>query len=110
MRVESLVISNFYNNPDEVRQYMLSQPFDVKGNYPGSRTRTFLDDNIKHTIQEYIRPFAGEVTFWGDAVSGAFQITTAADRSWIHTDWKLATESETNTESHLKLFRYRKFN
>jgi hypothetical protein len=90
MRVESLSIADFYSNPDEVRQYILTQPFDLIGNYPGYRTRSFLDDSIKHTIQEFIRPFAGEVTWWGDASSGAFQYTTANDRSWIHadqTDW-----------------------
>ena len=86
MRVESLTIADFYSNPDEVREYMLTQEFDFKGNYPGQRTRSFLDDSIKNTIQEFIRPFAGEVTWWGDGASGAFQYTTAADRSWIHTD------------------------
>ena len=90
MRVESLCIADFYSNPDEVRQYMLTQEFDFKGNYPGQRTRSFLDDQIKHTIQEFIRPFAGEVTWWGSEASGAFQYTTANDRSWLHadnTDW-----------------------
>ena len=90
MRVESLTIADFYNNPDEVRQYILTQPFDLIGNYPGYRTKSFLDDQIKHTIQEFIKPFAGEVTWWGDGASGAFQYTTAQDRSWIHadaTDW-----------------------
>lgn len=90
MRVESLTIADFYNNPDEVRKYILTQPFDLIGNYPGYRTRSFLDDQIKHTIQEFIKPFAGEVTWWGDGASGAFQYTTAQDRSWIHadaTDW-----------------------
>ena len=90
MRVESLTITDFYNNPDEVRKYILTQEFDYKGNYPGWRTKSYLDDNIKHTIQEFIRPFAGEVTWWGDEASGAFQYTTANDRSWLHadnTDW-----------------------
>jgi len=86
MRVESLCISNFYNNPDETREFMLTQSFDLKGNYPGYRTQSFLDDSIKNTIQEFIRPFAGNVTWWGDEASGAFQITTSQDRSWIHTD------------------------
>jgi hypothetical protein len=90
MRVESLSIADFYSNPDEVRQYILTQDFDLKGNYPGFRTDSYLDDSIRNTIQELIRPFAGEVTWWGDNASGAFQYTTASDRSWIHadqTDW-----------------------
>ena len=75
MRVESICISDFYNNPDETREFMLTQTFDVKGNYPGFRTHSYLDDSIKNIIQELIRPFAGNVTWWGDDASGAFQYT-----------------------------------
>jgi hypothetical protein len=90
MRVESITISDFYNNPDEVRDFILTQDFNVKGNYPGNRTKSFLDDNLKNIIQNIIKPTAGDVTWWGDENSGAFQYTTANDRSWIHsdnTDW-----------------------
>lgn len=90
MRVDLLSISNFYNNPDQMREFILTQPFDAIGNYPGKRTKSFIDDNIKNTIQEFIRPFAGNVTWWGDEASGAFQYTTVSDRSWLHvdgTDW-----------------------
>ena len=90
MRVESISIADFYSNPDDVRKFILTQPFDLIGNYPGYRTESFLDPGTKQTIQEFIRPFAGEVTWWGDGASGAFQYTTANDRSWLHadqTDW-----------------------
>jgi hypothetical protein len=90
MRVESITISDFYNNVDEVRQFALSQEFTVSGNFPNLRTKNFIDDGIKKTIQDIIRPTAGEVTWWGDEYTGAFQYTTANDRSWIHvdnTDW-----------------------
>ena len=86
MRVDSLTIRDFYSNVDDMREYILTQPFEYVGNYPGYRTKSFLDDNLKNTIQDFIRPFAGNVTWWGDEASGAFQITTSNDRSWIHTD------------------------
>jgi len=86
MRVEMLSIADFYNNPDEVRAFAMSQEFGESGNYPGRRTKSFLNDSIKQVIQDNIRPFAGEVTFWGDISSGAFQYTTAYDKSWIHSD------------------------
>ena len=38
-------------------------------------------------IQNIIRPFAGNVTWWGDESTGSFQYTTASDRSWIHSDY-----------------------
>jgi hypothetical protein len=87
MRVESLIVDNFYNNVDEVREFALSQEFAVRGNYPGMRTESFLNDSIKQVIQSLIEPFAGKVTYWGDDYTGAFQYTTAQDRSWIHSDY-----------------------
>ena len=86
MRVESLCISDFYDNVDAVREFALQQEFGVRGNYPGQRTVPFLNDSIKNVIQNAIRPFAGNVTWWGGEYTGAYQYTTAKDRSWIHSD------------------------
>ena len=86
MRVEMLSITDFYNNPDDVRAFAMSQEFGESGNYPGRRTKSFLNDSIKQIIQDNIRPFADDVVWWGDDNSGAFQYTTAQDRSWIHSD------------------------
>lgn len=86
MRVETLIIDNFYEDPDEVREFALSQPFTKEGNYPGYRTKSFLDDEIKEFIQEIIYPFAGKIINWGGEYSGSFQYTTSDDRSWIHSD------------------------
>ena len=33
-----IVIDNFYNNVDDVREYALEQQFQTEGNYPGLRT------------------------------------------------------------------------
>lgn len=86
MRVNTLIVDDFYDNPEEVREFALQQDFGVDGNYPGHRTVSFLNDGIKETLGNLIRPFAGEVTYWGGEYSGAFQYTTAEDRSWIHSD------------------------
>lgn len=43
MRVNLLIIDDFYNNPEEVRAFALAQDFSVKGNYPGERTESFLN-------------------------------------------------------------------
>lgn len=86
MKVQSLVIDDFYKNPDEVRSFALKQNFGESGNYPGKRTSSFITESIKKSIQEIIFPFAGNITWWGDASTGAFQFATAADRSWIHSD------------------------
>ena len=38
-----LVIDNFYNNPIETRNYILTQEFAVSGNYPGQRTKSYAN-------------------------------------------------------------------
>jgi len=90
MEVNVIIIDNFYQNPDEVREFALSQDFGVSGNYPGNRTKSFLDDELKTHISSIIEPHDGKVTYWGDdgddVYTGAFQSTIAADRTWIHAD------------------------
>jgi hypothetical protein len=91
MNTNLIVIDNFYTSPDTVRQYALQQEFNVTGNYPGKRSRPYLSDDIKNAIA-YNMQFAGKITDWFNhnpdaAYSGAFQITTANDRTWIHSDF-----------------------
>ena len=91
MRFNSLTIDDFYADPMQVREFALKQEFKVRGNYPGQRTVSFLNDPIKKKLRDILYPFAGEITWWGGDYTGSFQYTTAADRSWIHadstTDW-----------------------
>ena len=87
MRVNTLIIDGFYSNPYEVKDFALSQEFGVKGNYPGQRTKSFANDNIKEYINSFIRPTTGEITYWSeDEYNGAYQYTTQYERSWIHAD------------------------
>lgn len=86
MRVNSIIIDDFYSNPHEVRSFALQQEFKVRGNYPGERTESFLNDSVKENLQEILYPFAGKITGWGGDYTGSFQYTTSRDRSWIHTD------------------------
>lgn len=87
MNLELLIIDNFYSNPDAVRQFALSQPFDVTGNYPGARTKPYLPQDVKNAIQHWMNP-VGQITEWFESIgyTGAFQFTTANDRTWIHSD------------------------
>lgn len=87
MNLELMIIDNFYTNPDSVRNFALAQPFDVTGNYPGKRTTPYLPQDVKDAIQYWMNP-VGEITDWfeGQGYTGAFQIATASDRTWIHAD------------------------
>jgi len=46
--VQSLVIlDNFYQDPDNVRQFALSQEYNIIGNYPGRRS-AYMMTNTQH--------------------------------------------------------------
>jgi len=93
---ELIVVENFYINPNEVRDYILTQEFNVKGNYPGKRTKSYANETLKEHLQKYVEPFGGKITEFpmptDDSVlnkeiyNGCFQYTTSRDRSWVHID------------------------
>jgi hypothetical protein len=87
METQLLITDQFYNDVDALREFALQQDFSIKGNYPGNRTISFLNDSIKETIESIIEPHAGKVVYWSeDQYTGAFQYTTSRERSWIHAD------------------------
>jgi hypothetical protein len=91
-----IVIDNFYNNAQETRDFVLSQEFSVKGNYPGRRTISYANEGLKAVIQKYVEPFGGKITEFpipkedgsnaSTIYNGSFQYTTSRDRSWVHID------------------------
>ena len=83
MRTELIVVDQFYNDPDDVRRFALQQPFTETGNYPGARTVSFINESVRSTLQDVLRSGGGNIL---DIYGGNFQITTAADRTWIHHD------------------------
>lgn len=87
MNLNLLVIDNFYSDPDGVRKFALQQEFSVKGNFPGCRTKSFFTDDVKQAIEHYMQ-FAGKITntYEKSGYTGAFQLATAGDRTWIHSD------------------------
>ena len=89
MRLNLVILDDFYQDAAEVREMALSMDFGVRGNYPGQRTIPMGTDSAKSTIQRAIYNFAGEITYWPtdeESYNGAFQYTTSRDRSWIHAD------------------------
>lgn len=87
MLIETLIIDNFYPHVNDVREFALSQSFDVRGNYPGLRTQPYIPRYLKDNIQYCVQNI-GTITNWyeNEASTGCFQIATAKDRTWIHAD------------------------
>lgn len=88
MKTKLIIVDDFYSNPDGVRSFALSLPFEVSGNYPGLRTKPYLPDDLKNAIQSIVQIAGGKITHWFEesGYTGAFQICTASDRTWIHAD------------------------
>lgn len=88
MKTTLIITDDFYQNPDNVRAYALSQSFEVSGNFPGLRTKPYLPDDVKSSIQHIIQQAGGNITDWLEnyGYTGSFQICTAKDRTWIHAD------------------------
>ena len=86
MNVNAYIVDDFYSNVDEVREFALQQDFGVRGNYPGQRTKPFLNKSVMDTIEGILSPQWGRIIDWGDEYTGAYQYTTSRERSWIHCD------------------------
>lgn len=85
MKKNIIVIDDFYNNPTETRNYILTQDFHVTGNFPGSRTETYATNSLK----KYFQSIVGKEITWfptRDTYNGAFQYTTKDMTSWVHRD------------------------
>jgi hypothetical protein len=84
MRTNVIITDDFYNNPYEVRDFALQQEFNVVGNFPGKRTKSFIWPSVKETIQRILNL---KVTNWMEHdYSGAFQAVVKNETTWIHTD------------------------
>jgi|TARA_R110002153_G_scaffold248467_3_gene404666 hypothetical protein len=78
-----IVIDDFYRNADGTREFILTQPFNVVGNFPGKRTTSYANDKIKTAFENAI---GKEIIYWPDGYNGSFQYTTSDMNSWVHRD------------------------
>ena len=83
-----IVIENFYENPDEVREYALQQRYTYDVNeYPGKRSiNKYYPENIHNTFKTILAPYYSNVNVQQNTSNGEFQITNKNDKSWIHSD------------------------
>lgn len=86
MNVSLVIVDDFYTNPDEVRNFALSQSFDVKGNFPGARTKSYFNDDMRLAIERVMPRYVNRIVDQKLEYNGSFQVTTASDRTWIHSD------------------------
>ena len=74
------IFEDFYENPDQIRDYALTLDFNVKGNYPGLRTEAYYEEH-----RSYLKKFFEEnvlkrkINYWPGGYNTAFQYTTKED-------------------------------
>lgn len=83
VRPSIIIIDNFYKDPDAIREMALKQEFNIKGNYPGGRTKSFATEEMKRRFEIII---GKTITYWPEQYNGSFQYTTSQNSSWIHRD------------------------
>ena len=96
--LDLMVIDDFYEDPMAVREFALSQNFDITGNFPGKRTIPFSSTELNATIQECVKSFGniskldvhdnGKCIFENcNCFSSSFFINTVeSEMPWIHYD------------------------
>ena len=83
MNKNIIIIDNFYTNVDATREFILNQPFNITGNFPGKRTKSFATDEVKKIFEKEI---GRKISYWPETYNGSFQYTTKNIDSWIHRD------------------------
>lgn len=81
-----MLFDNFYSNAMGVRDFALSLPFDVKGNYPGARTKPMQGEHSTNAKSMFEDILHKKITWWPEEYNTAFQYTTAQDKTWVHYD------------------------
>ena len=88
MKLNTLIIDNFLDNPDEVRNLVIKKqvPFNIEGAYPGKRTPPVDNIDYKNMIVEKLHevlPFKIEMKTW----SFSFQLSLSSDTvATLHVD------------------------
>lgn len=89
MKVSTIIIDDFLDRPDLVRQSALELPFEATGPYPGFRSdraerdyEAYVQEKIEKALNCKIKEFKQD--------SFRFQICTENVETWVHmdeTDW-----------------------
>ncbi len=81
-----LLVDDFYSNALGVREFALSLPFTVKGNYPGARTEILPEPHFSNTKALFEELLGKKITYWPTEYNTSYQYTTKDSKSWIHHD------------------------
>lgn len=81
-----MLFDNFYGNPMDVRNYALSLPYDVTGNYPGRRTKVQNEPHFSSAKKIFEDILHKKINYWPTEYNTSFQYTVEGDKTWVHYD------------------------
>ena len=86
MRKEIVVVDGFYDDPEGIREFALSQKFKVSGNYPGTRTETFVGGGVREHLDRILGIEIDEMHWKLGEYTGSYQFVTEGTNTWVHSD------------------------
>ena len=86
MRTEIVVVDGFYDDPDAIREIALNEEFKVSGNYPGTRTDTFVGGGMREHLESILGIKINEMDWNTGEYTGSFQFVTEGTKTWVHSD------------------------
>lgn len=111
MYISSIIVENFLENPNLVRESALAADFFSKKNHPGVRS-SFVNQEYLNYVKEKISKILNRsIIDFESEESGKFQICLEDDKSWIHTDpfaWSavLFLNPDSSLDSGTGIFRH----
>jgi len=96
-RTNLIIVDDFFEDPDSVRKFALSIPYDFIADYPGMRTRGVNELQSIELKSKFEKILDRSITRWdifdGDSkkhMNTCYQLCLQTDTTWIHhdyTDW-----------------------
>ena len=85
MRVDTIIIDDFLDNPDIVRNSVLGIDFTTSGQFPGLRSDR-ADDEYQEMVTMKIAPMLSAKTLDYTMDSFRFQLCLEGAKTWVHKD------------------------
>lgn len=89
-----IVVDDFFEDPDSVRDFALNVPYDFVANYPGMRTRGVHEVQsleLKEKFEKILNmPIVRWDTFDGNGekhMNTCYQLCLETDTTWVHHDF-----------------------
>ena len=86
MQIDTIIVDNFLDYPDKVRQCLMSTEFYETGKFPGKRSDATEEDYQEMVRDKLLNILNFPVYFRMDRDCFRFQLCLDGDKTWVHKD------------------------